>query len=69
MTRKEYVKRNIGMTFDFVRYLIDHPEGLESLPNGAELEFIDKELPFILKRQTKRKRIVRYKVEHVFGLI
>ena len=69
MTKKEYVERNIGMTFDFVRYLIDHPESIESLPNGAELDFIDKDIPFILKKQTKRKRIVRYKVEHVFGLI
>jgi len=26
MTKKEYVERNIGLTFDFLRHLIDHPE-------------------------------------------
>ncbi len=56
MTKKEYVERNIGMTFDFVRYLIDHPESIESLPNGAELDFIDKDIPFILKKTNQKKK-------------
>jgi hypothetical protein len=69
MTKREYVERNIGMTFDFIKYVIDHQETIESLPNGAELDFIDKDLPFKLKKGTKRGRIARYKVEHVFGPI
>jgi hypothetical protein len=69
MTKREYVERNIGMTFDFIKYVIDHPETIESLPNGAELDFIDKDLPFKLKKGTKRGRIAKYKVEHVFGPI
>lgn len=69
MTKKEYVERNIGMTFDFVKYLIDHPDKIESLPNGAELDFIDKDMPFKLNKQTKGKKIARYRVEHVFGSI
>jgi len=69
MTKTEYVERNIGMTFDFIRYLIDNPEAIESLPNGALLDFIDKDLPFKLKKQVKRKRVARYRVEHTFGLI
>ncbi len=51
MTKKEYVERNIGMTFDFVKYLIDHPDKIESLPNGAELDFIDKDMPFKINKQ------------------
>jgi len=51
MTKKEYVERNIGMTFDFVKYLIDHPDKIESLPNGVELDFIDKDMPFKLNKQ------------------
>jgi hypothetical protein len=69
MTRKEYVERNIGMTFDFVRHLVDCPEQIESIPNGALLDFIDKDIPFKLKKQTKGKKVARYKVEHVFGFI
>lgn len=69
MTRKEYVERNIGITFDFIRYLIDHPGVIRSLPNQAELDFIDKDIPFKIKRQSKRKKIARYKIEHIFDPI
>jgi hypothetical protein len=69
MTKREYVERNIGMTFDFVRHLIDHPEALESLPNGVELDFIDKDMPVKLKKHQKGKRIARFRVEHIFGSI
>ncbi len=66
MTKKEFVERNIGMTFDFIKQLIEHPEGIESIPNGAELDFIDKDIPLKLKEQAKGGRVIRYKVEHVF---
>lgn len=32
------------MTFDFVRYLVDHPEMVDNIPNGAVIEFVDKEI-------------------------
>ena len=69
MTKREYVERNIGMTFDFIRHLIDNPEAVESMPNGAMLDFIDKDLPFRPKKQVKGKKVARYRVEHTFGLI
>jgi hypothetical protein len=50
MTKKEYVERNIGMTFDFIRHLIDHPEVINTIPDGAELDFIDKDMSFKVKR-------------------
>ncbi len=65
MTKKEYVEKNIGVTFDFVRHIIDHPELVDTIPNGAELDFIDKNISFKTKGQ-KRKRIARYKVQHSF---
>ena len=40
MTEKELVDRDIGLTFDFLRYAVDHPEILDEIPDGAELEFI-----------------------------
>lgn len=66
MTRNEYVKKNIGMTFDFIRQLIDYPEMIESIPNGTELDFIDKEIPFRTKEKGKGGKVVRYRVEHIF---
>lgn len=66
MTKKEHIERNIGMTFDFARHLIDHPEIIDTIPNGAELDFIDKDMPFKVKEHTKKKKIARYRVEHLF---
>ncbi|UJS20363.1 MAG: hypothetical protein L3J18_15940 [Candidatus Brocadia sp.] len=45
MTKKEYAERNIGMTFDFIRQIIDHPEIIDTIPDNAELDFMDKDMP------------------------
>lgn len=66
MTKKEYIERNIGMTFDFVKQLIDNPDAIESIRDGAELDFIDKEMPVRIKEETEDGNVIRYKVEHVF---
>jgi hypothetical protein len=69
MTKKEYVERNIGVTFDFVKHIIDHPEIIGTLPDGAELDFIDKDVPLKTKAPLKKKKITRYKVQHTFELV
>lgn len=66
MTKKEYVERNIGMTFDFIRQLIDCPEMIESIPDSTELTFIDKDMPFRTRERIKGQRVIQYKVEHIF---
>jgi hypothetical protein len=67
MTKKELINKNIGITFDFLRYVVDHPEMLDSIPNGAELSFIDKDMPTPLEENGKStRRVMRYKVEHIF---
>ena len=66
MTKKEHVERNIGMTFDFIRHLVVCPEIIETIQDGAELDFIDKDMPFKTKEMSKGKKVARYKVEHVF---
>jgi len=43
MTNKETIQRNIGLTFDFVNYLIDNKDEVEILPESFELEFIQKD--------------------------
>lgn len=69
MTKKEHVASNIGVTFDFVRHIIDHPELVNALPDGTELDFIDKEMPIKSKEHTNKRRVTRYKVQHTFELV
>lgn len=57
MTKKEYADRNIGMTFDFIRYLVDHPEVIDTIPDGSELDFIDKDMPFKAKERYKKEKM------------
>lgn len=55
MTNKETVERNIGLTFDFVNYLIDNPSITEDLSNNFKLEFIEKDFPNIEKKEELEK--------------
>ena len=47
MRKDEVVKKNISLVFDFLRYVTDHTELIEKLPDGCELEFLDKDFPLI----------------------
>ncbi len=67
MTKKEYAARNIGMTFDFVRRIVECPDVLDSITDGAELDFIDKDIPRKPEGAVKGKKIARYRVEHIFA--
>jgi hypothetical protein len=40
MTKKEYINRSIGLTFDFIRAVVDHPETLEKIPRGVRGDFL-----------------------------
>ncbi len=53
------------MTFDFASHLIDHPEIVDTIPDGAELAFIDKDMPFKAKEHAKKKKVVRLKIKKV----
>lgn len=66
MTKKEFADRNIGMTFDFIRQVVAEPSLAESMKDGAEIAFIDKDVPVTRKEIPRGKQIMRYKVEHVF---
>ena len=67
MTKKEYADRNIGLAFDFIKQIIDHPDILDTIPDNAELDFVEKDTPVKLKPGRKGKKVVLYKVEHVFA--
>lgn len=51
MTHKETIERNIGLTFDFVNYLIDNKEEIEKLPDNFKLEFIEKDFTKVENKQ------------------
>ena len=50
MTNKETIERNVGLTFDFVNYLIDKPDVAEGLPDNFKLEFVEKDFPKIERK-------------------
>ena len=37
MTHKETIERNIGLTFDFVNYLIDNKGEIDKLPDNFKV--------------------------------
>jgi len=53
MTHKETVERNIGLTFDFVNYLIENKEEVNKLPDNFKLEFVEKDFTKIEQKQTQ----------------
>ena len=69
MKKDEIVKKNISLVFDFLRYLTDHPELIEKVPDNCELEFLDKDFP-ITETEPSNEGLekVFLKVEHTFDI-
>jgi len=68
MTRNEIVKKNISLTFDFIRYLAKKTDFLDKVPNGAEVEFLEIDLPIHISEvpENDSTRSALFKVEHTF---
>jgi hypothetical protein len=66
MTKKEFVDRNIGMTFDFIRQVVAEPSLAGSMRAGAEIDFVDKDAPVMGKVGHQDRQVMLFKVEHVF---
>jgi len=71
MRKDEIVKKNIGLTFDFIRAAIADPRLLDKIPDGAEIEFLETDLPQIEmgERVEMEKPQVLFKVERNFQII
>jgi len=68
MTNKETVNRNIGLTFDFARQIVENPELIEKLKDNATIEFLQKDYPE--REHTKQIIADRFiKVKRSFELI
>ena len=62
MTAKEKINRNIGLTFDFLRQIVENPGELSKIPHGTVIEFVDKDFPKVLKKghRSAKKNKVHY---------
>lgn len=67
MTNRETVRKNIGLTFDFVRYLITNPQLAEQLPDKCEIDFIESDFSSLTDKELTSKKLV--KVNHTFDII
>ena len=66
-----FLKRNIGLTFDFIRAAVADPHLLDKIPEGAEIEFLETDIPRIEteERADKGNPPVLFKVERNFQVI
>ena len=75
MTNKETVERNIGLTIDFVEYLVENPDAAATLPDNFKLEFVEKDFPKIERKgeielsANMKKKYVRVKNSFEFSKI
>jgi hypothetical protein len=60
MTAKEKINRNIGLTFDFLRQIVEKPGELNKIPSGTVIEFVDKDFPKIFKKGHRNSRGTKY---------
>ena len=67
MTNKEIVNRNIGLTFDFVKQIIDDPALAEQLPDTCEIDFIEKD--FVSKNRENNSKKYLVKVKNTFEVV
>jgi hypothetical protein len=64
MTKKEFAAQNIGMTFDFIRQIIENPACLDAMSANTQLDFVETGLP--LGSTSKSKLVAKYKVRRIF---
>lgn len=53
MNEKEFVEKNIRLSFEFSKYLIEHPELEEKIPEGAEVVILLEDDPAFNKKAEK----------------
>lgn len=63
MTNKEIVNRDIGLTFDLIRKIIDNPELVDKIPDNSVIEFIEKDFEVKKKSYAKNSKLIKVKNE------
>lgn len=72
-TKTMIAEKNITLSFEFERYLLEHPEVLEQIPSGAEVILLPKDDPQLYqvnltsarkaRRQHRSARIVFVEID------
>ena len=44
MNEKDRVEHDISLTFDFLRYMVDHPDMIDGIPEDSEVEFVGSDI-------------------------
>jgi len=72
MKETEIIQREIGLTFDFLRFVIDNPQILNNIPDGAELVFLCNEFPLKINESSKisptSENRILFNCHHTFEL-
>jgi hypothetical protein len=67
--RDTIIEKNITLAFEFERYLLDHPEMLERIPDEAEVVLLPKDDPELYRVNLEEARRKQRKVTHRVVLI
>jgi len=52
MTEKEFVEKNLKLSFEFSKYVLEHPEIEDSIPQGAQVVILLENDPEFNERNT-----------------
>ena len=63
MTNKEIINRNIGLTFDLIRKIIENPDLLDKIPDNSMIEFVEKDFEVKKKNYAKNSKFFKVKNE------
>ena len=63
MTNKEIVNRNIGLTFDLIRKIIENPDLADKIPDKSVIEFVEKDFEVKKKSYSRNSKLIKVKNE------
>jgi hypothetical protein len=68
VTKNEIVQKSISLSFDFLRHIVKNPDLLEAIPDNAEVQFVESDLPVPVEQESAAVscNTVLFKVEHIF---
>jgi hypothetical protein len=69
MKKDDIIEKNLTLTFDFLHEVIRNPDMINEIPNGTEIEFVQKDIPIIEHRVKATKKPQFYRVKHSFEKI
>ena len=59
MTNKEIVNRNIGLTFDLIRKIIENPDLADKIPDKSVIEFVEKDFEVRKKGYSRNSKLIK----------